>query len=153
MHCCVLCDLRNKNYYSRRLSRLVSVKRKRQFLWHRNWICTHYVTHVGLAMSLTDVPSCEAYSFSTGSTYGLQEKSIHSHIGSFIRTAKLLVYRDCSRRGGSTISETESFIKLRFIYLYFLFSCYNYELTMTWTNVVQFSITKMAEACSKLSSN
>ena len=128
-------------------------KRKRQFLWHRHRIVTRYVTHVGLAMSLAVIPSCEAHSFSTGSTCGLQEKSIHSHIGSFIGTAKLLVYRDCSRRGGSSISETESFIKLWFMYLYFLFSCYNYELTMTWTNVVQFSINKMAEAWSKLSSN
>jgi len=70
------------------------------------------MTHVGLAMSLTDVPSCEAHSFSTSSTYGLQEKSIHSNIGSFIRIAKSFVFRDCSRRGGSSISETESFIKL-----------------------------------------
>lgn len=97
---------------------------------------------------LEDAPSCEAYSFSTGSTCGLYEKSIHSHIDSFIRTAKLPVYRDYSRRGGCGISETESFIKLWFMYLYFLFLRYNYELTTTGTNVVQFSVNKMAEAWS-----
>ena len=39
------------------------------------------MTNVGLdtAMSMAGVPSCEANSFSTGSTCGLQEKSIHSH--------------------------------------------------------------------------
>lgn len=152
MRWCVLCYLQNRNYYSRQLSRLVSVKESGNF-------CDKETEFLHIMWRMLDLLRVwltyrrEAHSFSTGSTCGLHEKSIHSHIGSFIRTAKLLVYRDCSRRGGSNISETESFIKLWFMYLYFRFSCYNYELTMTWTNVVQFSINKTAEAWSNLSSN